>query len=201
MTRDSLSRYRCGILLGKKLLRPSLPLPGNLWIRITLEKGVLTVCGRLMDRLQIDENGLGIPLDKINSLLDYGHESAPHTAAAAGGASCKLEATAHAAEADNTLYLALYGLYGHGLSLALTYLGHTSFIWISRRNESGKKEQCVIASSPGLEVGGAVARVILPIPQIAGRPGLGELLVGCPTAGTVGSISRARSIRGAVLNY
>ncbi len=61
--------------------------------------------GRLV--LQIDENGKGIPMDKVASLLDLGHDQRADAAA------------------SNE---ALYGHFGHGLNQSLTYLAHTAII-------------------------------------------------------------------------
>ena len=77
----------------------------------------------LTDFSQVDENGQGIPLDKLDALLDYGHEGSAEEAL--GKLKVQTDgASPEGSDRSVSLYdRALYGHYGHGLNLSLMYLG------------------------------------------------------------------------------
>ena len=79
----------------------------------------------LRSTLQVDENGQGIPVDKLDALLDYGHEGSSEAALlkmkANDPGSSKL--CSRGGNAGEDCGGAWYGHFGHGLNLALMYLG------------------------------------------------------------------------------
>lgn len=84
----------------------------------------------LNSMLQVDENGQGIPLDKLDALLDYGHEGSSEAALFKMKAEDPSGSSQLSSQGGNTAEDcggALYGHFGHGLNLALMYLGGNDY--------------------------------------------------------------------------